>query len=73
MSTVLDLPIEQQQKLADLEGVTHKDWVKATKNELASADAFRDKLDANEGARPEGMSEDDVKRFQKKIDSGNPR
>jgi len=72
MTSVLDLPIEKQEKLAALEGMNHQAWVEVTKQELASADAFRKELDANAGVRPKGWAEEDTKRFQAKVDSGNP-
>lgn len=72
MSSILDLPIERQKEIASEEGVEFNAWVEKTKKYLAEGEAFRKRLDANKGIRPEGMTEDDVKRFQRKIDSGNP-
>lgn len=69
MASVLDLPIEKQKELAELEGMPHDAWVKKTKKILLEMDSFREELDANKGIRPDGFTEEDVKRFQAKIDS----
>jgi hypothetical protein len=73
MSNVLDLSLEKQEAMAERRGMAHADWVVMIKETLKEGEAFRQELDANKGVRPEGWTDEDTKRFQKKIDSGNPR
>lgn len=72
MSNVLNLPIEQQEAMAKRRGLSHAAWVEQVKTTLKNGEAFLKELDANEGVRPDDWTDDDTKRFQKKIDSGNP-
>ena len=72
MTNVLELPIEKQKELAQLEGMPFVEWVEATRQEFSADERFRKELDANKGIRPEGMTDSDVGRFQRKIDSSTP-
>jgi len=71
--TVLDLPIERQEELAKLMKMSHKDWVVMTKRDIEATNTFCEMLDKTEGKRPDGFTEEDAVRFQKKADSANPR
>lgn len=71
--SILDLPIERQREIAKKRNMSFDDWVAETRRSLDRCRAFSQELDANKGIRPEGMTEEDVARFQKKIDSGTPK
>lgn len=72
MPSVLDLPIERQTELAALEGKTLVQWIQDKKLILDESRLYSKILQENSGKRPEGWTEDDVERFQKKIDSSVP-
>lgn len=72
MSSVLSLPIEQQEAIAKRRGLSHAAWVALMQKTLKQGEEFRNELDANAGVRPKGWTEEDTKRFQAKVDSGNP-
>lgn len=66
--TVLDLPLERQLELTELLGYsTHAEWVEDMKESLKKCAEASARFQW--GVRPEGWTEEDVERFQKKIDS----
>lgn len=67
--TVLDLPLKERLEIAKSEGLSLEEWTQQTRIELQEMEDFAAELDANNGVRPEGMTEEDVERFQKKVDS----
>ena len=66
---ILDLPIERQKELAKRMNLSHEEWVVKMKQTSAELKEFSAQLDANKGKRPEGWTDADAERFQKKIDS----
>lgn len=72
IKTVLDLPMKRQQELAAMMKLSHEDWVREIKRNLQAGDEFLKgvyEAEANGGQ----LSIEERVRFQKKIDSGNPR
>lgn len=72
MPSVLDLPTKRQKELAALEGKTLEQWARDKKIILDESRLYSKMLQENSGKRPEGWTEDDIERFQKKIDSSVP-
>ncbi len=69
---ILDLPEADQKAMAAEDGMTIGDWKIEQRRLLAdSADAIKE-LDAHAGLVDPGWTDEDTKRFQDKIDSGNP-
>lgn len=72
ITSVLELPIKDQQKLAEFEGLSHEEWVRVTKEEEKENDALVESLDK---AEREASLEDKEKarkkyaEFQKRVDS----
>ena len=68
---VLDLPLEKQKELALQMGESHSVWVEGVKRRQMENAAFMKKVhdaEANGGK----LTDEERKRFQAKMDSGNP-
>ena len=75
VTTVLDLPVEQQKKLANKEGKSLAQWRNDMSRILGNEEAELREFIAMQGKRPEGWTEEDekrAKRFQTIVDSEGP-
>lgn len=70
--SVLDLSEDQQRQLAVREGKTPDAWRRDAEASLETLHAFSAKLQANEGIRPDGWTDEDAARWQRKVDSSKP-
>lgn len=68
--SILDLPIERQEKFAAHEGLTLEAWQAKIRKMHEDADAHCAEMDKN--GRPEGWTDEDVRRWQAKVDSSQP-
>ena len=68
--SILDLPVERQQKFAEREGLTLEAWQARIRAMHEGMDAHVAKMDEN--GRPEGWTDEDAKRWQAKVDSSHP-
>ena len=68
--SILDLPIERQQKFAAREGLTLEAWQARIRAMHEGMDAHVAKMDKN--GCPEGWTDEDAKRWQAKVDSSQP-
>ena len=69
---ILDLPLDRQREIASRHGLSLAAWQKEMRESNARFKAVQDRLDAGEGVRPDEATEEDIDRFQARIDSGNP-
>ncbi len=72
---VLDLPIEEQKRLAESSGMSFENWVEYQKQLTEEIDNWEILLASKRGKRPEGWTAEDekrAKRFQTIVDSEVP-
>lgn len=69
---VLELPEQQQRAIAAREGMAFDAWRRDVEKSNAKCQKFQAEIIANEGNRPEGWTDADAARWQRKVDSGNP-
>lgn len=68
---ILKLPMEDQLRHADEEGMTHEEWVAKTQANSDKMEAFAEEIIAFEReAEEKGLPVNET--FQARIDSGNP-
>ncbi len=72
VTTVLDLPEERQIEIAKRSGQSLEQWRKSVIERDKRASEFSAMLDANEGNRPPEATDEEIDRFQARVDSGNP-
>jgi hypothetical protein len=69
---VLDLPLKRQQEIAQKMGRPHGVWVEDVKRRQKENSEFLAKVQEAEATGGQ-LTDEERKRFQAKMDSGNPR
>lgn len=72
VSSVLDLPEDRQREIAQRNGQSLAQWRAGVIERDKRAAEFSARLDVVEGIRPSEATEEEIDRFQARIDSGNP-